>query len=178
MNARHAGRGGIGKRSSCRVETQVAEAFVVVPGADLVGTRQPIIVFSGGRIAFGLTDRILQLRDEKRAVMQVEARPVPVGRIVAQRIADRAEMKARMAEEVARGNQQFSHFGPKANLFQELADPRGIDFPYLLSMLDGSFMSRANTIVCPGGKMDLAMQLVFTPMIWRLIERRKQASAD
>jgi hypothetical protein len=55
------------------------------------------------------------------------------------------------------------------------ANPRGIDFPYLLSMLHGSFMSRANTIVCPGGKMDLAMQLVFTPMIWRLIERRKQA---
>ena len=55
------------------------------------------------------------------------------------------------------------------------ADPRGIDFPYLLSMLDDSFMSRANTIVCPGGKMDLAMQLIFTPMIWRLMERRKQA---
>jgi phosphoribulokinase len=55
------------------------------------------------------------------------------------------------------------------------ADPRGIDFAYLLSMLHDSFMSRANTIVCPGGKMDLAMQLIFTPMIWRLIERRKQA---
>src|SRR5882672_11475088 len=55
------------------------------------------------------------------------------------------------------------------------ANPRGIDFPYLLSMLDNSFMSRANTIVCPGGKMDLAMQLVFTPFIWRLMEHRKQA---
>jgi phosphoribulokinase len=54
------------------------------------------------------------------------------------------------------------------------ANPRGIDFPYLVSMLHDSFMSRANTIVCPGGKMDLAMQLIFTPMIWRLIERRKQ----
>jgi phosphoribulokinase len=51
-------------------------------------------------------------------------------------------------------------------------EPRGIDFSYLLSMLHDSFMSRANTIVCPGGKMDLAMQLIFTPMIWRLIERR------
>jgi phosphoribulokinase len=55
------------------------------------------------------------------------------------------------------------------------ANPRGIDFPYLLSMLHDSFMSRPNTIVCPGGKMDLAMQLIFTPMIWRLMERRKQA---
>ncbi|MFC5995148.1 phosphoribulokinase [Pseudonocardia hispaniensis] len=54
-------------------------------------------------------------------------------------------------------------------------DPHGIDFSYLLAMLHDSFMSRANTIVCPGGKMDLAMQLIFTPMILRLIERRKAA---
>ncbi|MEO5940849.1 MAG: phosphoribulokinase [Candidatus Limnocylindrales bacterium] len=51
-------------------------------------------------------------------------------------------------------------------------DPRGIDFPYLLSMIHDSFMTRANTLVCPGGKMDLALQLIFTPMILRLIERR------
>jgi phosphoribulokinase len=57
------------------------------------------------------------------------------------------------------------------------ANPRGIDFPYLLSMLHDSFMSRPNTIVCPGGKMDLAMQLIFTPMIWRLMERRKDSLA-
>jgi phosphoribulokinase len=52
-------------------------------------------------------------------------------------------------------------------------DPHGIDFPYLLAMLHDSFMSRPNTIVCPGGKMDLAMQLIFTPMVLRLIERRR-----
>ena len=57
------------------------------------------------------------------------------------------------------------------------ANPRGIDFPYLLSMLHDSFMSRPNTIVCPGGKMDLALQLIFTPMIWRLMERRKDSLA-
>ncbi|MCA4724931.1 phosphoribulokinase [Mycolicibacterium fortuitum] len=51
-------------------------------------------------------------------------------------------------------------------------DPHGIDFPYLLSMIHDSFMSRANTIVCPGGKMDLAMQLIFTPMVLRLRDRR------
>lgn len=56
-------------------------------------------------------------------------------------------------------------------------DPRGIDFPYLLSMIHDSFMTRANTLVCPGGKMDLALQMIFTPMIWRLMERRKQARA-
>ena len=57
-------------------------------------------------------------------------------------------------------------------------DPRGIDFPYLLSMLHDSFMSRPNTIVCPGGKMDLAMQLIFTPMILRLVDRRKAHLRD
>lgn len=58
------------------------------------------------------------------------------------------------------------------------ARPQGIDFPYLLSMLHDSFMSRPNTIVCPGGKMDLAMQLIFTPMIWRLMERRRTGVAS
>ncbi|MDR6889791.1 MULTISPECIES: phosphoribulokinase [Variovorax] len=57
------------------------------------------------------------------------------------------------------------------------ANPAGFDFPYLLSMLHDSFMSRANTLVVPGGKMELAMQLIFTPMILRLMERRKKAYA-
>ncbi|MDP9882482.1 phosphoribulokinase [Variovorax boronicumulans] len=55
------------------------------------------------------------------------------------------------------------------------ANPKGIDFPYLLNMIDDAWMSRANTIVVPGGKMELAMQLIFTPFIWRMIERRKRA---
>jgi phosphoribulokinase len=53
-------------------------------------------------------------------------------------------------------------------------DPKGIDFPYLLSMLHDSFMSRPNIIVVPGGKMELAMQLIFTPLILRLMERRNR----
>ena len=44
------------------------------------------------------------------------------------------------------------------------ANPKGIDFPYLLNMIHDSFMSRANTVVVPGGKMELAMQLIFTPL--------------
>ncbi len=55
------------------------------------------------------------------------------------------------------------------------ANPKGIDFQYLLSMIHNSFMSRANTIVVPGGKMELAMQLIFTPFIWRMLERRQRA---
>jgi len=52
-------------------------------------------------------------------------------------------------------------------------DPKSTDFPYLLAMLDGSWMSRPNTIVVPGGKMDLAIQLIMTPLVLRLIERRR-----
>ena len=55
------------------------------------------------------------------------------------------------------------------------ANPRGVDFPYLLSMIPHSFMSRANSIVIPGGSMELAMQLILTPMILRLVENRKSA---
>ena len=55
------------------------------------------------------------------------------------------------------------------------ANPKGIDFHYLLNMIKDSFMSRANTVVVPGGKMELAMQLIFTPFIWRMMERRKRA---
>jgi phosphoribulokinase len=48
----------------------------------------------------------------------------------------------------------------------------GADFPFLLSMIPHSFMSRYNTIVVPGGKMSYAMDLILTPMIHRMIESR------
>ncbi|TMA15031.1 MAG: phosphoribulokinase [Deltaproteobacteria bacterium] len=55
-------------------------------------------------------------------------------------------------------------------------DPKGIDFSYLLSMLHDSFMSRPNSIVIPGGKLELAMQLIFTPMILQLVDRKHRAA--
>ncbi len=54
-------------------------------------------------------------------------------------------------------------------------NPRQIDFNYVLRMIHDSFMSRANSIVIPGGKLDLAMQLIFTPMVMQLVERRRRA---
>jgi phosphoribulokinase len=42
-------------------------------------------------------------------------------------------------------------------------------------MIDDSFMSRANTIVVPGGKMELAMQMIFTPFVWRMMERQRKS---
>ena len=44
-----------------------------------------------------------------------------------------------------------------------------IDFPYLLAMLDRSFMSRRNTIVVPGGKMLLAMELILMPILQKMV---------
>jgi phosphoribulokinase len=55
------------------------------------------------------------------------------------------------------------------------ADPKGIDFPYLLEMLHDSMMTRPNSILVPGGKMGLAMQLIFTPMILRLVDGKKRS---
>lgn len=55
-------------------------------------------------------------------------------------------------------------------------EPRDVDFPYLLNMIHGSWMSRINTLVVPGGKLDLAMQIILTPLILGLLERRKGVS--
>jgi phosphoribulokinase len=55
-----------------------------------------------------------------------------------------------------------------------MKNPRGIDFPYLLSMIPNSFMSRANSIVIHGAKLDLAMQLILTPLILQLMERKRR----
>jgi len=53
-------------------------------------------------------------------------------------------------------------------------DPKGfnVDFPYLLQMLDGSWMSRRNSIVVPGGKMGLATELILSPILQRILEDR------
>lgn len=54
-------------------------------------------------------------------------------------------------------------------------DTKNIDFPYLLNMIQGSFMSRLNVLVVPGGKMSLAMELILSPIIDDLIEKKRQA---
>jgi len=54
-------------------------------------------------------------------------------------------------------------------------DSRGIDFQYLLSMLQGSWMTRPNSICAPGSKMGLALQLILTPMLLRLKDVKRRA---
>ncbi|MBW8189988.1 phosphoribulokinase [Neiella marina] len=56
--------------------------------------------------------------------------------------------------------------------FQET---QGIDFQYLLQMIDGSFMSRLNVLVVPGGKMGFAMELILTPLLDELLEKKRKA---
>ena len=53
-------------------------------------------------------------------------------------------------------------------------DPKkhDVDFPYLLSMLEDSFMSRRNTLVVPGGKMGFAMEIILTPIIEQMMAKR------
>lgn len=50
--------------------------------------------------------------------------------------------------------------------FRNLPD---INYPWLLAMLQGSFISHLNTLVVPGGKMSLAMELIMTPLVKRLL---------
>ncbi|HHJ14027.1 MAG TPA: phosphoribulokinase [Gammaproteobacteria bacterium] len=51
-------------------------------------------------------------------------------------------------------------------------DKFNVNFPNLLAMLDGSFMSRRNTIVVPGGKMGFAMEIILGPIIHQMMESR------
>ncbi|SDY67282.1 phosphoribulokinase [Nitrosomonas sp. Nm58] len=53
-------------------------------------------------------------------------------------------------------------------------DYKSVDFPFLLNMIHDSFMSRPNTIVVPGGKMGMAIELVLTPLILDLTAKSKQ----
>ena len=53
--------------------------------------------------------------------------------------------------------------------------PQKHDFPYYLQMIHGSWMSRPNTIVVPGGKMGFAMEVILNPIIHNMIEQKRKA---
>jgi phosphoribulokinase len=46
------------------------------------------------------------------------------------------------------------------------------DWTYLMSMIQGSFMSRPNTLVVPGPKMGFAMELILNPIIHELVGKK------
>ena len=49
-------------------------------------------------------------------------------------------------------------------------DKFDIDFPYLMSMIHDSFMTRRNNMVVPGGKMGFAMEIILGPIIERMMD--------
>jgi phosphoribulokinase len=49
-----------------------------------------------------------------------------------------------------------------------------VDFRYLLAMIRDSFMSRYNSIVIPGGMMGLAMEIIFRPIIEKMMEESRR----
>jgi phosphoribulokinase len=53
-------------------------------------------------------------------------------------------------------------------------EPKGVDFPYMLTMIPNSFMSRANTLVVPGSKMSHAMEIILAPIMHDMIEKKKK----
>jgi phosphoribulokinase len=53
-------------------------------------------------------------------------------------------------------------------------DPKGVDFPYMLAMIPNAFMSRANTLVVPGGKMSHAMEIILAPIMHEMIQNKKK----
>lgn len=52
-------------------------------------------------------------------------------------------------------------------------DRDSADFPYLLTMLSGAFMTRPNTLVVPGSQMPLAIELILEPQIEALLAQRR-----
>ncbi|GAA3561410.1 phosphoribulokinase [Marinobacter xestospongiae] len=51
-------------------------------------------------------------------------------------------------------------------------DPLDVDFPYLLQMIAGSSVSRHDTLVIPGTKLSLAMDLIMRPMVQKLMQQK------
>ncbi|WP_456406739.1 phosphoribulokinase [Thiolapillus sp.] len=57
-------------------------------------------------------------------------------------------------------------------------EPKRFHFPALLKQINGSWMSRRNTMVIPGGQLDLAIKIICTPLVHELLERYRSAQRD
>lgn len=55
-------------------------------------------------------------------------------------------------------------------------DKRKYNFVELLDKIPGSFMSRASTIVVPGGELKLLLEMVCAPILLDMMERRQSAA--
>lgn len=52
-------------------------------------------------------------------------------------------------------------------------DRMSVDFPYLLAMIQDSFMARPHTLVVPGARMPLAIELILAPKVEALLAQRR-----
>ncbi|MCC5883360.1 MAG: phosphoribulokinase [Halomonas sp.] len=52
-------------------------------------------------------------------------------------------------------------------------DPSTVDFPWLLAMIQDAFMSRPHTLVVPGARMSLAIELILAPLVRHLLAQRR-----
>lgn len=52
--------------------------------------------------------------------------------------------------------------------------PKQHNLALYLQMLHGSWMSRPNTIVAPGGKMGMAMEVILEPIVHELMEKKRR----
>lgn len=53
-------------------------------------------------------------------------------------------------------------------------EPKKVDVTYFVKKLANSFLSRPNTIVVPGGEMQNAINVVCTPLVQELMEKKRQ----
>lgn len=53
-----------------------------------------------------------------------------------------------------------------------------VDFPYLLTMIKDSFMSRPNTLVVPGTKMRMAIEIIISPIIESIVKQNSHRARD
>ncbi len=51
-------------------------------------------------------------------------------------------------------------------------EPKKYDFPQLLARIDGAFMSRSNTMVIKGGQLQLALDVICSPIIEALLAKK------
>ena len=51
-------------------------------------------------------------------------------------------------------------------------DKFNIYLPYLMKMIHGSFASRRNCLLIPGGRLELAMEIMFAQIVQDMIQQR------
>ena len=57
-------------------------------------------------------------------------------------------------------------------------NPKGYDFPHFIRRIKGSWMSRRNTLVIPGGQLEHAIRVICAPLVHALVEHYRTAAEE